>query len=156
LLLLCDAYTASGREQDATVVLERIIASFGQKRTKELSVFHHKLGKALAQLGQKDTALAQLDMAFKIDPGSVPVLRDLGVLALDSGDLERAQKTFRALLLQRLDAGSGISKGEVFFYLGDISKRQGDAPKAKQMLERALENEPGLERAKTLLESLKA
>jgi len=156
LLLLCDAYTASGREQDATVVLERIIASFGQKRTKELSVFHHKLGKALAQLGNKDSALTQLDMAFKIDPGSVPVLRDLGVLALDSGDLERAQKTFRALLLQRLEPGAGISKGEVFFYLGDISKRQGDAPKAKQMLERALENEPGLERAKALLESLKS
>jgi tetratricopeptide (TPR) repeat protein len=95
-------------------------------------------------------------MAFKIDPGSVPVLRDLGVLALDSGDLERAQKTFRALLLQRLEPGAGISKGEVFFYLGDISKRQGDAPKAKQMLERALENEPGLERAKALLESMKS
>lgn len=156
LLMLCDAYTAAGREQDATVVLERIIASFGQKRTKELSVFHHRLGKALAQIGNKDSALTQLDMAFKIDPGSVPVLRDLGVLALDSGDLERAQKTFRALLLQRLEPGSGISKGEVFFYLGDISMRQGDAPKAKQMLERALENEPGLERAKSMLDTLKS
>lgn len=156
LLLLCDAYTASGREQDATVVLERIIASFGTKRTKELSVYHHKLGNALAQLGKKDVAIAQLDLAFKIDPGSISVLRDLGVLALDTDDLERAQKTFRALLLQRLDANSGISKGEVFFYLGDISHRQGDAAKAKQMLERALENEPELERAKVLLASLKA
>lgn len=156
LLLLCDAYSASGREKDATVVLERIIASFGQKRTKELSVFHHRLGKALAQLGSNDSALSQLDMAFKIDPGSIPVLRDLGVLALDTGDLERAQKTFRALLLQRLEAGAGISKGEVFFYLGDISKRQGDTSKAKQMLERALENDPALDRAKAMLEALKA
>ena len=56
----------------------------------------------------------------------------------------------------RLDGSSGISKGEVFFYLGDISHRQGDAAKAKQMLERALENEPDLERAKLMLQSLKA
>jgi golgin subfamily B member 1 len=136
-------------------VLEKIIQSFGGKRTKELSVYHHRLGKALAQLGDKDVALTQLDLAFKIDPGSVAVLKDLGVLALDTGDLDRAQKTFRALLLQKLDNASGISKGEVFFYLGEISAKQGDKVKAVQMLERAIENEPTLERAKARLSELK-
>lgn len=155
LLLLCDAYTASGRERDAAAVLERIIQSFGGKRSKELSVYHHRLGRALAQLGDKDVALTQLDLAFKIDPGSVAVLKDLGVLALETNDLDRAQKTFRALLLQKLDASQGISKGEVFFYLGEISEKQGDKVKAVQMLERALENEPTLERAKTRLSELK-
>ena len=132
-------------------MLERVIASFGNKRTKELSLYHHRLGRALATLGDKDVALTQLDMAFKIDPGSVEVLRDLGVLALETNDLDRAQKTFRALLLQRLDAQSGISKGEVFYYLGEISMKQGDKAKAVQMLERAVENEPALARAKTML-----
>jgi tetratricopeptide (TPR) repeat protein len=155
LLLLCDAYTASSRERDAATVLERIIASFGNKRTKELSLYHHRLGRALSALGDKDVALTQLDMAFKIDPGSVEVLRDLGVLALETNDLDRAQKTFRALLLQRLDAHSGISKGEVFYYLGEISMKQGDKAKAVQMLERAVENEPNLARAKAMLSDLK-
>jgi golgin subfamily B member 1 len=155
MLLLCDAYSSSQRERDAAVVLERIIASFGNKRTKELSLYHHRLGRALAALGDKDVALSQLDMAFKIDPGSVEVLRDLGVLALETNDLDRAQKTFRALLLQRLDAQSGISKGEVFYYLGEISMKQGDKPKAIQMLERAVENEPSLDRAKVMLTTLK-
>lgn len=155
LLLLCDAYTASGRERDATAVLEKIIQSYGGKRSKELSVYHHRLGKALAQLGDKDVALTQLDMAFKIDPGSVAVLKDLGVLALETNDLDRAQKTFRALLLQKLDPSAGISKGEVFFYLGEISAKQGDKAKAVQMLERAVENEPTLERAKARLSELK-
>ncbi|HEX7664235.1 MAG TPA: tetratricopeptide repeat protein, partial [Polyangiaceae bacterium] len=109
LLVLCDAYTASGREREATAVLEKIIQSFGGKRSKELSLYHHRLGKALAQLGDKDVALTQLDMAFKIDPGSVAVLKDLGVLALETNDLDRAQKTFRALLLQKLDPNAGIS-----------------------------------------------
>lgn len=155
LLLLVDAYTAAKRDREAANVLERVIASFGNKRTKELSLYHHRLGRALATLGDKDVALAQLDMAFKIDPGSIEVLRDLGVLALESNDLDRAQKTFRALLLQRLDAQSGISKGEVFYYLGEISMKQGDKAKAVQMLERAVENEPNLVRAKAMLSDLK-
>ena len=85
----------------------------------------------------------------------IEILRDLGVLALDNNDLERAQKTFRALLLQRLDAASGITKGEVFSYLGEISMKQGDKAKAVQMLERAVENEPNLARARTMLSELK-
>ncbi len=155
LLSLCDAYNASARGREAAQVLEKVIASFGNRRTKELALYHHRLGKALAQLGDKDVALAQLDMAFKIDPGSVGVLRDLGVLAFEANDLDRAQKTFRALLLQRLDPTSGISKGEVFYYLGEISAKQGDRAKALQMFERAIENDPALERARSKLTELK-
>ncbi len=156
LLVLCDAYNSSERGRDAASVLEKVIASFGSKRTKELALYHHRLGRALAQLGDKDVALAQFDMAFKIDPGSVSVLRDLGVLAFENNDLERAQKTFRALLLQRLDPALGISKGEVFYYLGEISAKQGDKVKAVQMFERAIENEPTLTKAKTKLTELKS
>jgi golgin subfamily B member 1 len=157
LMLLVDAYTAAKRERDAAQVLEKVIASYGNRRVKELSVYHHRLGKALAQLGDKDVALAQFDMAFKIDPGSISVLKDLGVLALEANDLERAQKTFKALLLQgqRLDANAGISKGEVFYYLGEISAKQGDKTRAVEMLKRAIENEPGLDRAKAMLTELK-
>jgi tetratricopeptide (TPR) repeat protein len=155
LLTLCDAYTAAKREREAAAVLEKIIASFGNRRTKELSLYHHRLGRALATLGEKDVALTQFDMAYKIDPGSIDVLRDLGDLALETNDLDRAQKTFRALLLQKLDPNAGISKGEVFYYLGEISMKQGDKAKAVQMLERAVENEPGLDRAKQMLSGLK-
>ena len=155
LLQLVDAYTAASRERDAASVLEKVIASYGNKRTKELSVYHHRLGRALAGLGDKDAGLAQYDLAFKIDPGSVAVLKDLGVLALETNDLDRAQKTFRALLLQRLDPSTGITKGEVFYFLGEISGKQGDKVKAVQMFERALENEPSLEKAKAKIQELK-
>jgi tetratricopeptide (TPR) repeat protein len=155
LLSLCDAYNAAQRGREAAQVLEKVIASFGNRRTKELALYHHRLARALAQLGDKDVALAQLDMAFKIDPGSVGVLRDLGVLAFETNDLDRAQKTFRALLLQRLEPNAGISKGEVFYYLGEISAKQGDKAKAVQMFERAIENDPALDRARAKLTELK-
>jgi tetratricopeptide (TPR) repeat protein len=156
LLALCDAYTASNKAQAAADVLERIIASFGGKRTKELALYHHRLGRALAGLGNQPGALAQYDLAFKVDPGSIGVLRDLSLLSMETGDFDRAQKTFRALLLQKLDRNAGITKGEVFFYLGEISMKQGDKTKAIQMLERALENEPELGKAKSRLAEWKA
>lgn len=156
LLLLCDALSASGRGKDAADVLRKVIESFGGKRTKELAVYHHRLAQALAAQGEKEAALQEFDLAFKIDPGNVLVLRDLGKLALETSDLERAQKTFRALLLQKLDGSSGITKGEVFFFLGEISHKQGDKTKAIQMYERAVETEPTLVTAKERIAELKA
>jgi golgin subfamily B member 1 len=156
LLLLCDALSASGRGKEAADVLRKVIESFGGKRSKELAVYHHRLARALDAQGERDAALQEFDLAFKIDPGNIIVLRDLGKLALDVGDLERAQKTFRALLLQKLDAASGITKGEVFFFLGEISDRQGDKGKALQMFERALETDAALTKAKDRAAELKA
>jgi len=156
LLLLCDALSASGRGKDAADVLRKVIESFGGKRSKELAIYHHRLAQALQAQGEKETALGEFDLAFKIDPGNIVVLRDLGQLALETGDLERAQKTFRALLLQKLDGQSGITKGEVFFYLGEISFKQNDRAKALQMFERAVETDGTLEQAKARVAELKA
>ncbi len=75
--------------------------------------------------------------------------------AAKAAHIDRAQKTFRALLLQKLDEGAPISKGEVFYYLGVISHRQNDDKKAIQMLERALDNERDFAPAKELLAQLK-
>jgi tetratricopeptide (TPR) repeat protein len=155
LLALCDVYDAMHRDRDAALALEKVIASYGGRRTKDLATYHHRLGRVLVRMGDKEGALVQLDHAFRIDPGSVGILKDLGVLAFETGDLERAQKTFRALLLQRLDSVAGISKAEVFFYLGEISERLGDRPKATQMFERAIENDPSHQRARSRLAQLK-
>ncbi len=164
LLSLCDAYSESGRGKQAVQVLQKIVDSYGGRRSKEVAVIHHRLARAYLADGDRTTALSELDTAFKIDPGSIAVLRDLGVLALELADfdpsqkdayIDRAGKTFKALLLQRLDDGAPITKAEVFFYLGDVSHRQGDDKKAIQMLERALDNDKGLERARDLLAKLK-
>jgi tetratricopeptide (TPR) repeat protein len=165
LLVLCDAYSASGRGKQAIEALQKIVDSYGGRRSKELATIHHRLAKAHVADGNKEQALAELDLAFKIDPGSVAVLKDLGLLSLElaktseaaaqTGHLDRAQKTFRALLLQKLDGASPITKGEVFYYLGELSHRQGDDKKAIQMLERALDNERDLAPAKELLAKLR-
>jgi tetratricopeptide (TPR) repeat protein len=146
--------------------LQRIVASHGGRPSRELATAHHQLAEAYLAEGEKDLALEQLDLALEIDPGSIAVLRDLGVLSLEmaeSGEEAarrrhegRALKTFRALLLQRLDESAPISKSEVFYHLAEISHRQNDDRKALQMLERSLDANPDYAPAKELAARLGA
>src|SRR5262245_28791734 len=78
LLVPCDAYRAAGRAKEAAAALEKVVASFAGKRSKELVGIHQRLVRAYLAEGDKTRALTELDQAFKIDPGSVVVLRDLG------------------------------------------------------------------------------
>ena len=155
LVPLCDLYMAAGRQEDAVPILQRIIESFGRQRSKELATYHHRLGQALAAMGDTEGALAAYDAAFKIDLTNVAILRDLGKLTHAAGDLDRAQKSFRALLLQHLEPDSGIQKADVYYYLGDIAAKQDDARKAITMLERALAEDADHAQASELLSRLK-
>ncbi|MFK7991219.1 MAG: tetratricopeptide repeat protein, partial [Sandaracinaceae bacterium] len=155
LLPLCDLYIAAGRQTDAIPVLEQIVASYGTRRNKEVAVYHHRLGKAKASMGDLDGAMQSYDAAFKVDLTNIRVLTDLGRLCLERGDLDRAQKTFRALLLQKLKPDDGITKADVYFYLGTISSKSGDNRKAISMLERSVAEDGDHAEAQALLAELK-
>lgn len=154
LLLLCDAYSACGRGAEAAGVLEKVVESFGGKRSKELGDIHRRLATAYLSNQQQDKALEELEKAFRIEPGNIHVLTQLGEVALAAGDMKKAQQMFRALLLQRLDEGAPISKAQVFLRLGQIHEKLGEGPKARQMYERAVQTDPNFEEAKRALQTL--
>lgn len=154
LLLLCDAYSAAGRGREAAQVLEKVVESFGGKRSKELADIHRRLADAYLSEGEPARALVELDKAFRIEPGNVQVLVKLGEVALETGDLKKAQQMFRALLLQRLDEGAPITKAEVFYKIAETHLRQDEKAKAKQMYERAVQADPNHEAAKARLGEL--
>jgi tetratricopeptide (TPR) repeat protein len=154
LVALCDLYISAGRETAAIPLLEKIIASFGGRRAKEVASYEHRLGRAYEGTGNAEEAYKHYDAAFRIDLTSVPVLRDLGRLCLARGDLDRAQKTYRALLLQKLGEDAGIHKADVYYHLGEISVKQGDKAKAKAMLERAISEGGQHAKASALLAQL--
>jgi tetratricopeptide (TPR) repeat protein len=165
MLVLCDEYTAAGRGKSAVEVLHRVVASYGGRRSKELGDIHVRIATAHMADGDLGGALGELDAARKMDPGSVKILTELGKLSLRLADgasdadrkahVDRAGNSFRSLLLQKLDESSPITKGEVFYFIGEVHRREGDNKKAIQMLERALAHDPKLEQAKTLLQELK-
>ena len=106
--------------------------------------------------GEAQRAIDELDKAFRIEPGNVQVLKELGDVSVRLGDYKKAQQMFRALLLQKLEEGGPITKAEVFYNLGDVHLRLGEKQKAVQMLERALQTDASLERAKELLVQAKS
>jgi golgin subfamily B member 1 len=155
LLELCDQYSASGRGKAAAEVLQRIVDSFGTKRTKELGEIHRRLAAAYLAENEVQRAMEELDKAFRIEPGNVNVLTLLGSVAMQVGDHKKAQQMYRALLLQKLDDANGpIKKSMVFFRLGQIHEQLDEKPKAVQMYERAVQTD-GLEDAKARLAALK-
>lgn len=154
MLELCDAYSAAGRGADAVQVLEKIVESYGGKRSKELGEVHRRLATAYLSQNEAEKALGELDKAFRIEPGNVHVLAQLGDTALSVKDMKKAQQMFRALLLQRLDESSPISKAQVFCRLGQVHKELGETVKAKQMFERALQTDKDLVEAQQGLAGL--
>jgi tetratricopeptide (TPR) repeat protein len=155
MLELCDRYSASGRGKAAAQVLEKIVASYGPKKTKELGEIHRRLANAYLAEAETQKALEELDKAFRIEPGNVGVLTQLGEVAMKVGDHKKAQQMYRALLLQKLDEAGPIKKSFVFMRLGEIHEALGEKPKAMQMYERAVQTD-GLPEAKTKLDALKA
>lgn len=154
LLELCDRYRASGRGKEAAQVLERIVQSFGSKRTRELAEIHRRLADAYLDQGDSQRAILELDKAFRIEPGNIHVLTLLGDVAFKAQDYKKAQQMYRALLLQKLDDGGPTRKSLVFLRLGEIHEGMGEKPKAIQMYERAVQTD-GLEEAKSKLRALK-
>jgi golgin subfamily B member 1 len=154
LLRLCDLLEAAGRHREAADTLQKVVDSYGGRRSRDLSEVHQRLARAYRREGELTRAIQELDAAFRIEPGNVLVLRDLGALALEQGDLKKAQQMYRALLLQRLEIGSPISKAEVFCALGKVHQHLGESDKARKMLERALQTDPSLAEAQQIFASL--
>jgi Tetratricopeptide repeat len=151
-LEVVDMLIPLGRLDEAGVALENAIAAFGTKRSRELATYQERLARVRGAQGDKAQALTLLDSAFRSDPGNLQVLRQLASLSFDTGDYDRAQKTFRALLLQKL---SPAEKAETFFGLGQVLVASGEGPKAKQMFERAIENDGTHQRARDELTKLR-
>ncbi|MSP25742.1 MAG: tetratricopeptide repeat protein, partial [Myxococcales bacterium] len=166
LLVLCDAYTAAGRADAAVDALKKVVESYGGRRTKELADIHMRIASAQLARGDDAAALVELEAARKMDAGSVLVLVELGKLSLTLADraadttqkdvhVRRAAGVFKSLLLQRLDDGGPIGKADVFYYLAEVNRRDGESEKAIHNLERAVASDNAHEQALKLLDELR-
>ncbi len=144
-LLWCRALSESGRRDDALASLRALIDAYGGRRPKERALVHHELARVLLAMGEKSKAMGELDVALRIDPAHPEILQALARLALAEGQLERAHRTFRALLLvARRPLGDaapapGMSRAEILCELSDIAGRQGDEPRASEYMESAFD-----------------
>ncbi|HEY5956421.1 MAG TPA: tetratricopeptide repeat protein, partial [Polyangiaceae bacterium] len=158
LLVLCDAYNQSGRGDRAAETLERIVASYGGRRSKELGDIHRRLGEAYLSQGAAEKAKEEFEKAFRIEPGNVRVIAKLAEVCLSIGDAKRAQQLYSSLIIQvpKLEPGGPLTKAIIYGRRGEASFILGERDKAKQDFERALQADASLTWVRERLAELKA
>ena len=160
-LLLAQARAASGDIAAARAVLGQLIAAHKGRRSKQLAAVYLRLSRIEDAEGNLSEALTALAKAFEMDPGSGSLAMDLGLKAIDLCEYEIASRAFRSVtMMKAAPAGSteGItpaSRALAYYHLGDIAKSQGDVRKARLMVEKAVSEDPSLEKARSLLEELR-
>ena len=142
---LADALIAAGRHADARVLLEQVLAEFGRRRPPERARVHYKLAVVAHALGDRRAALAQLEVATAIDVGDVPSLQMLAELSRDAGDLGRAERSYRALLLAARRRGVEgderlIGIAEAQYELSRLAGDRGQQGLAQELLDSAIQS----------------
>jgi tetratricopeptide (TPR) repeat protein len=146
---LAEVLAKAGRFDEASAILQSMIDSFGARRPKERAPVHYQIARLQLSMGNRARALVELDTATRVDPQNPEILRALAELARDDGQLDRAEKSYRALLVvlrRREDPREGgardaaaIARSEVLLELSAIADRHGERDRAKEILESAIE-----------------
>jgi tetratricopeptide (TPR) repeat protein len=145
-LSLADALRAAGRTAEAQALLGALVESYGRQRPAERAVAHFLLAQLARARGDLDQTLAQLDLAAGMDMAHAGAYQMLGEVSREAGQLDRAEKAYRALLLvvRRHPPGgaqdpSAVGTSEVQFALHAIAEAQGREERAREVLESAFE-----------------
>jgi tetratricopeptide (TPR) repeat protein len=143
-LSLADALAHAQRFDEARTILQAMIDSFGGRRPKERAPVHYQIARLELVMQNRARALVELDTATRVDPQNPEILRALAELARDDGQLDRAERSYRALLavLRRRaesDEPISVARSEVLLELSAIAARQGEHDRAKEILESAFE-----------------
>src|SRR6185436_17875586 len=131
-LSLADALRQQGRYDEARQLLTGLLEAFGRRRTPERAKVHYQLAQIARATGDLDVALSELDLASKVDRNNLQMLKLLGEVAREKGQLEEAERAYRALLLllgrarsEGAEAQAGIGESSILFELYRIASELG-------------------------------
>jgi Flp pilus assembly protein TadD len=162
VLLLGRAYATQGRTADALALFQTTVLQRKGRRTKQLSAIHRELSRIRLQEGDLSAALEALTRAFDMDLHNGEIALELGLLAKDLDDAELAARAFRSVTFMKAaiagtnEGASAAAKGLSYFFLGQMAREKGDVRKARLLAQKAVIEDPTLERARALLEELKS
>lgn len=142
-LELADLLEGFGEWSRAAEALRERIALFGEHRSPERGLLHHRLAHVLVRANDPAGAFGQLRLASRMLPVHPGILHDLARAALDMGDLELAEQTYRALLLalrRRSDTSAAPSSARILLQLATIALRRGSRARAANLAESALQS----------------
>jgi predicted Zn-dependent protease len=147
--MLAEGLRVAGRLDEAKALLEVLIEDFGRRRSAERAAAHLMLAKVTHAQGDTPAALEQLDAAAKMDAGNPVIMRTLASMAREAGELDRAERAYRALLLQLRRTAtpaagpSAVGAAEVLIELSSLAAERGQDDQAEELVESALETIAG-------------
>ncbi|HYO93663.1 MAG TPA: tetratricopeptide repeat protein, partial [Polyangiaceae bacterium] len=141
---------------EAERLLRRQLEHYGPRRPPRSIAVHLRLAELLHHAGRTGPALVELGAAVEHHPSSAALLAALGALALQEAELERAEQSYRALLLLlgsgTQEPGVELSRAEVYLLLADIAQKRGRAQQAEDHVASAFEAALGSEEEALALE----
>ena len=134
----------AGKLPEARAALAELIADFGRRRSPERAILHVELARVAQAEGKLDEAMIELEQASKMDVNNALVIKELAELARQSGQLDKAERTYKGLLLvvRRQPPGddeNAVGQSEVLFELHKLAAQRGDNVQAKEQLESAMD-----------------
>ena len=137
---LVDLLEALGRWDHAAAILTEQVVLFGEQRSRERAAIHLRLARALVRAGKAEQALADLRLAVEMHPAHPGILYDLAKVALELGQLDLSERTYRALLLVLHRPVEDLQvapppRAEVFLDLAEIAVRSGDSARAADLVD---------------------
>jgi len=136
---------SAGKLPEARTLLNELIADFGRRRSPERAALHVELARVAQAEGKTEEAMTEMESASKMDTSNTSIQRELAEMARAAGQIERAERTYRALLLvvRRTPPGddeTAVGPSEVLFELHKMAASRGEADQAKELLESAIES----------------
>ncbi|HMR74909.1 MAG TPA: tetratricopeptide repeat protein, partial [Polyangiaceae bacterium] len=138
---LADAHSRAGNFDGAVEVLRAQIEQYGSRKPKERALVHFQLARVSLSAGRRAEAIAELDVANKINPAHPGILQALAQLAFEEEQYDRAERMYRALLLVigRDEDEDAPSRSEALLDLSEIAAKKSDELRAGEFIESAFE-----------------
>ncbi len=143
--MLAEGLRVAERLDEARTLLTDLIGDFGRRRSPERAGVHLQLARVAHAQGDTTQAIDQLELASKMDSANPTIMRTLAEMAREAGDLDRAERAYRALLLQVKRKSATTATGEVIgaatvlVELSSIASERGQTEQAEELVESALE-----------------
>ncbi|MDH4282090.1 MAG: tetratricopeptide repeat protein, partial [Myxococcales bacterium] len=141
LLPLVDAYVAHDRHEEAFPLLQVLVQRSDKRDRDERHRLATMLGETATKLGQADEAVGAYERAHALDNDDSATLKGLAGSYFRAGRWDDAFKYHQVLLVQHRDALGRDEITEVYYRLGVIKREQGEDKKARNMFDKALEED---------------
>ncbi len=138
-LPLVDFYTSQERYADAFNLLKMLTETGEGKQQYDLC---NRLGQAAIKIKDYKEAIGAFERAAQMRPDEYEPLRGLGDAYFHDGEWENAQKQYQLVLVQHRDVLGRDGTTELYVRQGQIKRKLGELVKARNMFNKALEEEP--------------